>query len=652
MKTVLQISILLFVTILSHFGIAQNEFDDKIESPYFKVLGNGENIALPLISTKVKAEITGVIANVMVTQTYSNEGSSPIEAVYVFPGSTKSAVNGLSMKIGDRTIQAKITEKLQAKKEYEKAQTEGKTASLLEQHRPNVFQMNVANILPGDHIEVTLTYNEILIPEDAVYEFVFPTVVGPRYADSNGVIKDSWITNPFANKPLADKLGLNTDVNFEIEVKVNAPVTIQEAYSPSHEVKVNFTDKKQAVITPSHKHEKSEKDFIVRYRLSGEKIESGFTVYEGDDENYFMLMMQPPQRVLPSEIPPREYIFIIDVSGSMHGFPINTTKGLMRKLLGNLKPQDKFNVLLFSAGSSLYARESVSATKENIVAGINFIDKESGSGGTELLPAMERALSLPGIEGVSRSIVIATDGYVTVEKEAFDLIRNKTADANFFAFGIGSSVNRYIIEGMAHAGNGEPFVVLNTSEADETAEKFRKYIESPVLSKVRIDIEGLQAYDVEPKNVGDLFAEKPILVMGKFKGQAKGKAVIKGIRGNGEYRNSVPLLAKSDATNSSLEQLWARQKIMRLSDYDNIGHGSEVQEEITQLGLKHNLLTKYTSFLAVDDQVRTNPAARETPVSSGDGAVPEPHEWALIIVSLLIATYYLLPYFKNKWNNA
>lgn len=652
MKTVVQISILLFVTILSHFGIAQNEYDDKIESPYFKILGKSENMALPLISTKVKAEITGVIAKVMVSQTYSNEGNSPIEAIYVFPGSTKSAVNGLSMKIGDRTIEAKIAEKQQAKQEYEKAKTEGKTASLLEQHRPNVFQMNVANILPGDHIEVTLTYNEILVPEDAVYEFVFPTVVGPRYADSSGVVKDSWITNPFANKPLADKLGLNTDVNFEIEVKVNAPVTIQEAYSPSHEVKVNFTNKKQAVISPSHNHEKSEKDFIVRYRLAGEKIESGFTVFEGDDENYFMLMMQPPQRVLPSEIPPREYIFIIDVSGSMHGFPINTTKGLMRKLLGNLKPQDKFNVLLFSAGSSLYARKSVPATKENIVAGINFIDKEPGSGGTELLPAMERALNLPGIEGISRSIVIATDGYVTVEKEAFDLIRNKAGDANFFAFGIGSSVNRYLIEGMAHAGNGEPFVVLNTSEANETAEKFRKYIESPVLSKVRIDMEGLDAYDVEPKHVGDLFAEKPILVMGKYKGKAKGKAVIKGMRGNGRYQNSIPLLAKSEATNSSLEQLWARQKIMRLSDYDNIGHSSEVQEEITQLGLKHNLLTKYTSFLAVDDQVRTNPVAREAPVSSGDGAVPEPHEWALIIVSLLIAAYYLLPYFKNKWNNA
>jgi Ca-activated chloride channel family protein len=237
------------------------------------------------------------------------------------------------------------------------------------------------------------------------------------------------------------------------------------------------------------------RDFILRYRLEGGQIASGLLLYQGEQENFFLLMMQPPKGVSLSQIPPREYIFIMDVSGSMNGFPINISKKLLQDLIGNLRPTDLFNVVLFAGGSAVMAEKSLPATADNIKRALEVIDREQGGGGTELLPALKRALALPKAEGFSRSVVIATDGYVDVEKEAFDLIRQNLDEANLFAFGIGSSVNRFLIEGLARVGQGEPFVVLNPEQAPAQAAKFRELIQSPVLTAIKVDYGQFQVYD-------------------------------------------------------------------------------------------------------------------------------------------------------------
>jgi Ca-activated chloride channel family protein len=210
-------------------------------------------------------------------------------------------------------------------------------------------------------------------------------------------------------------------------------------------------------------------------------------LHRGDKENFFLMMLQPPKRIITKEIPYREYIFIVDVSGSMNGFPLDISKELLRNLIGNLQEVDRFNVLLFASGSSLMSEKSLPATEQNIKKAIRLIERERGGGGTELLPALKRALALPRGEGYSRSVVIVTDGYVHVEKEAFDLIRNNLGKANMFPFGIGSSVNRFLIEGMARAGMGESFVITRPDDAKKTATKFRKYIASPVLTQIKLE---------------------------------------------------------------------------------------------------------------------------------------------------------------------
>ncbi len=581
------------------------ETEDKTLSPYFFVKSdNPETDQLPLKLTSVNVNIAGVIADVTVSQVYKNEGKNVLEAIYVFPASTRAAVYDMKMKIGEREIFAIIQEKQQARQTYEQARNEGKTASLLEQMRPNVFQMNVANIMPGDIIEVELKYTEFLVPELSIYEFVYPTVVGPRYSNQTeeSAPDDTWISNPYLNE------GEKPTYSFNINVHIAAGLPISDIRSTSHEVDINFENKTLADIKLKDSEEfEGNRDFIIQYQLSGNKIESGIMLYEGKDENFFMAMIQPPKNVISSDIPPREYVFIVDVSGSMRGFPLDISKELLRNLITDLRNQDRFNVLLFAGSSSVLFERSMPASSENISKAINHIDNQYGGGGTELLPALKRALALEGTENYSRTFVIATDGYVSVEKETFDLIRENLGQANFFAFGIGSSVNRYIIEGMAHVGMGEPFILTNQGEAEKSARKFRNYISSPVLTNIRMKYPGFNVYDVIPQNIPDVLAERPIVVIGKYKGIASGKIELNGQTGTENYSKSISLsLSKPFENNKALKYLWARQKIMLLDDYNNINNTQELIDEILQLGLKYNLLTNYTSFVAVDSEIRNS----------------------------------------------
>jgi Ca-activated chloride channel family protein len=632
---------------------AADDVSDKTLSPYFFVHSDDPSVdKLPLKSTDVDVAIAGVIADVKVVQHYRNDGTRPIEAEYVFPGSTRAAVYGLTMVIGERRIVAEIREKERARKEYQTAKRAGQTAALLEQHRPNVFKMNVANILPGDDIAVELHYTELVVPTDSIYEFVFPTVVGPRYTTQTAAQTsplDRWQQNPYLHAG-EDPVG-----DFHLNVAIASGIPIKEAASSSHQIQVQYQDAQHARIELVRDPENANRDFILHYQLAGASIESGVLLSQGEDGNYFLAMIEPPRRVSTAQIPPRDYVFIIDVSGSMSGFPLDVTKTLMRNLLANLRPTDTFNVLLFSGGSAVLAEAPLPATPDNIARGAAFIDAQHGGGGTELLPALKRALALPGAEERSRSIVIATDGYVTVESEALDLIRDNLNRANLFAFGIGSSVNRYLIEGMAHVGQGEPFIVTGEAEAAARAEALRRYIESPVLTKTELQSQGFEIYDVEPPAIPDVLAERPVIVYGKWRGPRKGTLKLTGIAGHGPFEKSFDLSKiEPDQRNAALKYLWARNRIARLDDYQRTGNDPARKEAITQLGLQYHLLTKYTSFIAVDKTPRNhNPSDSETvkqplpmPQGVSDLAVggevptsPEPEFFALIGVSAAFAAW-------------
>ncbi len=590
---------------------AEPEPPTKTLSPYFMVMGGDEGKeCFPLKATRVTVNINGVIADVKVTQEYSNTGSKPINARYVFPASTRAAVHGMKMIVGEDVVTAVIKERGEAKKVFKKAKAEGKSASLLQQHRPNVFSMDIANVMPGDTVSVELHYSELLIPEEGKYEFVYPTVVGPRYStipESGAADHHQWLKNPYLT---SDKKPTSL---FNIAVKLAAGLDIQQVACNSHKIDTAWDGKSEARIALGKNETKGgNRDFILEYRLAGDRIQTGMMLCRAKKENFFMLMMQPPERVTPDSIPPREYIFVVDVSGSMNGFPLNTAKKLLRRLIRGLRPTDRFNVILFAGSAHVMAPRSVPANSAQISAALRTIDSRQGGGGTELLRAMKKALALPKDENCSRSIVVVTDGFIAAERDVFKLIADNANRSNVFTFGIGSSVNRHLIEGMARAGQGEPFVVTEPNAAASTAMRFKAYIEAPVLTGIEIDFGSFDAYDVEPAVQPDLFAKRPLVVCGKWRGKPKGTIKLSGIAAGGPYKQSFDTAKITpDATNSALPYLWARKRLSRIMDFSPRRPDEETKQQVIQLGLKYHLLTRFTSFVAVHEKVRNTTGQAE-----------------------------------------
>ncbi len=658
------------------------EDEEEFLAPYFIIQGTGNDASsvehFPLKSTDVVANINGMIAETYVTQSYVNEGDTPINASYVFPTSSTVTVHGMTMEIGNERITAQIKEKEEAKVEYEEAKSEGKSASLMEQKRPNVFTMDVANIMPGDTVNIELHYTELITPKENTYEFIFPTVVGPRYAppsepvgdsreegsqdsgegadqdsveesdqdseeesgqdstesagnlqivaeeggsvsggdgnrvnhrgDNNGGSPDNdWVASPYLPG------GVTPPGEYNITVNLSTGVPITEVTSKSHAIRVNKSDASTAQITLADpEHYAGNRDFILKYKLTGEEIQSGLVLSGGQAgggssqaENFFMLTIQPPERFEAEDIPPREYIFVLDVSGSMFGYPLDTAKGLIRDLVTNLNETDTFNLILFANESTILSSSSLPATVQNVKTAVKLIEEQEGGGGTSLLPALEDAIAIPKEDDTARSIVIITDGYISNDDEVISCITDNMDSASFFSFGIGSSVNDYLIKQIAGCGLGESFIVTDSEDAAESAANFRTYIEAPLLTDISVTYRGFDVYDVEPSVPSILYASQPIVLFGKWRGKPGGTITITGKAGGEDYTQEIPVSNVTvDMESEAIRYLWARTHLDRIAGYGSIRNDESVKDEITQLGLEYNMVTPYTSFIAVSEVIR------------------------------------------------
>lgn len=446
-------------------------------------------------------------------------------------------------------------------------------------------------------------------------------------------------------------------MGFEFEMSLNGGMPVQSLTCASHEADVKFSDVNTAVVK-LRGGAQADRDVVVRYQLADAKVATGLLLEKGQDESFFLLNVQPPARVTPEVIPAREYVFIVDVSGSMDGFPIRTAQLLMADLIGGLRAEDRFNVMTFASGSELMAEQSVKADANAVRRALDLVKNQRGSGGTELLPALKRALALQREEGMARCVVLVTDGYVSVEGEAFDLMREKLGEAAFFTFGIGSSVNRHLLEGLAHIGGGEPFVVLNESEARAEAKRFLGYVSAPVLTQVRVAYEGFAVEEVQPKVVPDVYADRPVMIGGKWKGEARGRIKVSGLAAGRPYEAWIDVAGEASKAgamaNPALRSYWARERVRELSDYAGLSDREKgrTKGEVTALGLKYGLLTEYTSFLAVDERPQvellakaTVPVTQPLPIPQGvsqsavsitgnAGSTPEPGMMSLLMLSL------------------
>ncbi|HKG46497.1 MAG TPA: VIT and VWA domain-containing protein, partial [Pyrinomonadaceae bacterium] len=578
---------------------------------------DGKRAECPLKHTEVKAQVSGFLSRVTVTQDFENNSQNKIEAVYTFPLPQAAAVDDLTMLIGDRTVKGKIMRREEAQQAYAAAKQIGKVASLLDQERPNIFTQQVANILPGERIRIVISYVETLKYEDGSYEWSFPMVVAPRYipaAEPQQQIPAgaNQPTDASRISPTSAPDGMRAGHDISLEINLDAGVPIVGVDSESHDTEVQQINEKRAVVRLKDRTTIPNKDFLLTYRVAGDTINDAVLTHRSERGGFFTLILQPPQRVAAEDVMPKELIFVLDTSGSMDGFPIEKAKETMDLALNNLYPHDTFNLITFAGDTHILFSQPVFATPENLRKAKKFLASRQGNGGTEMMKAIKAALKPSRSQDHLRIACFMTDGEVGNDEEILGEVQ-KYSNARVFAMGFGSSPNRYLLDKMAEYGRGEVDYVSEAGDSSAVARRFSERIRNPLLTDVSIDWSNLPVTDVYPKHIPDLFGVKPLILSGRYDRGAKGSIRLKGKMAGQEFVRDIPVeLPETEAEHDVLATLWGRRKIDDLMRevLDNTQEQTvrdQKREEITQLGLNFRLMTQYTSFVAIDDVVFTGP---------------------------------------------
>ncbi len=589
----------------------------------------------PLKHTDVKAEISGFLSRVVVTQEFENPFKEKIEAVYTFPLPQDAAVDDMTMIVGDRTVRGKILRREEAQAVYEAAKSNGQVAGLLDQERPNIFTQSVANILPGEQVKITISYVETLHYENGSYEFVFPMVVGPRYvpgtptgAQGNGFSPDTnRVPDASSITPQPAPAGLRAGHDISLEVTLDAGVPIEGLTSKTHPVDVDRPDLHHARVRLRNSSEIPNKDFILRYDVAGAKIEDALLTHRSDRGGFFTLILQPPERVTAEDVMPKELVFVLDTSGSMSGIPIEKAKETMKLALDNLYPYDTFNLITFSGDEHILFPAPVPATPENLRKAQKFLESREGGGGTEMMKAIRASMDPSDAQDHVRIVCFMTDGYVGNDMEIISEVQ-KHKNARVFAFGIGNSVNRFLLDNMAKYGRGEVEYVGLNDDGSAAARRFHERVRNPLLTDISVDWNGLPVADVYPNQIPDLFSAKPVVLTGRFTGSGRGVIRLKGkVSGRDIVREIPVVFPESQAQHEVLATLWARTRVDDLmsQDFNGMQEGNmkpELKETITQLGLEYRLMTQFTSFVAVEEMIVTDggkPRRIDVPVEVPEG---------------------------------
>ncbi|HUT60333.1 MAG TPA: DUF3160 domain-containing protein [Phycisphaerae bacterium] len=601
---------------------------------------DGEVVECPLKHTDVKATISGFIARVKVTQTFLNPLDEKIEAVYVFPLPHKSAVDDMTMVIGDRRIVGLIKRRTEARQIYEQALAQGMTAALLEQERPNIFTQSVGNISPGQEVKIEISYVDVLEYDMGVYEFHFPMVVGPRYipGSSTSTIPpvptelkgkvgelDKTKVPEGPNKPKGTGWAPDTDRvpdasritppvlkpdyrnghDISLEVALDAGVPIQDLKITSHEAAVRRIGKSQAAVQLSPADSIPNKAFVLRYAVVGKAPAMAVLTHtDAKGAGYLMLMVQPADDERLRQAPPREIVFMVDVSGSMSGEPTAKNIEAMSQFLKLCKPDDTVQVITFASDSRKLFEKPVPVTPENITKALNFTEGLRGGGGTEMLKGIRMALGDPLDEKRVRIIIMLTDGFIGNEAEIIAEVGRRAGDRiRFWCIGIGSDPNRFLLDGVARQGGGMSKVLGLRDDTVPLVQEVMTRIHTAQLSDIHIDWNGLKIFETYPAKIPGLWAGQPVVLFGMYQGS--GRATIS-INGNVEGKDtSWPLevtLPEREDRNEVLAKVWARNKIEDLMQQTFYEGSPEVEDAVTAIALEYRLMSQYTSFVAVDEK--------------------------------------------------
>src|SRR5882672_9190718 len=588
---------------------------------------SGRYESVPLVHTDVTLDVRGLAAAATVTQQYVNSGTDPIKAVYVFPLPHDSAVYDMEIRIGNRLIRSVIREREEAKRVYESAKSEGKRAALVEEERPNIFTASVANLMPGDHVDVRLRYVQPLLWEDGRVRLVFPMVVGPRYIPGTPAVSHNgtgWAPDtdavPDASRitPIVQHPESRPAHYISLVVDLDSGLEAASIKSISHEITVRRLSDGRQRIELAHGATLPNKDFVLEVQQpeSAQPRAALFLSPASDSgEIHFLLAAYPPS-VQPAKRMPVEMLYMIDVSGSMAGTSIQQAREALLQALDRLGPNDRFAILAFSSGYHEFASEPLTATAENVAAARRFVQHLEAGGGTEMLPALLHLMRKPEIPGYLRHIVLLTDGDLGNEEEIFAALRRDLGGARLYTVAIGSAPNFFLATKMAQYGRGTFTHIADISEIREQMARLFESIESPVLTDVKLSFEGVEVAEVYPGRVPDLFVHQPVLIFGRISQGRVGKVHLSGRAGNEPYETTIAFDASKATFHPGITTLWARQRVEELMDHwrhtDEKGQ-TEIRGSLIAHAIRYHLVTRFTSLVAVEEIV-VNPAGKSDTV--------------------------------------
>ena len=592
----------------------------------------------PVQSTDVEIRVTGPVVRATVRQTFANPATEWAEGIYVFPLPETAAVDHLTMHVGDRVIEGQIQEKQAAKTVYEQAKAQGQRASLVEQERPNIFTTSVANIPPGAAIAVEIQYQETVRYDAGRFAVRFPMVVGPRYipmqpaddeVDGCGLEDDAGDDPARITPPVQHPAhGPLNPVTLRITLDPGLPVT--GIASPYHPIDVRPLGGDAWEITLADGPVPADRDFeLVWSPVAGTAPHAVLLTESQGPDVYALLMVVPPAPAARAQARvPREVIFVLDNSGSMHGASIEQAKAALKLALARLGAGDTFNVIRFNHTTSSLFLEARDASRANLASAARWVDAIRADGGTVMLPALRQALEGIGAPGRLRQVIFLTDGAVGNEAQLFAEIRAKLGESRLFTIGIGSAPNSHFMREAARLGRGTFTYIGDPNEVQEKMTALFRKLEAPALADLRLELAGLAAAEVLPAPIPDLYLGEPLVVTLKAT-TLPSRAVLRGRLGMTSWEHDVTLHQAADGAGLAVQ--WARAKIDALLDARSAGTSEEdIHAAILRVALRHHLVSTYTSLVAVD----------VTPVRPGDAALHShplktnlPHGWDFDAVS-------------------
>ncbi|MFP6625624.1 MAG: marine proteobacterial sortase target protein, partial [Deltaproteobacteria bacterium] len=563
----------------------------------------GAYLVAPRVGTWVEVEVNGVVAQTSVVQRFYNPSDMWVEGIYVFPLPESAAVDELYMLVGDRLIEGHIEKRKQARKTYAKARKQGKAAALVEQHRPNLFMGSVANIPPGGDVLVEIGFRQQIDYEDGQFSLRFPMVVAPRYEAGNpqgAVGKQARQINQSLGMPR----GKGGTDGVEIEVRLNTGFSTAWVKSPSHKLDIQEEGDGSQLVRLSRGSVPANRDFVLKWApKTGDLPMSALFKEKVGDSFYQLIMVIPPKPGQKNRLEiPREAIFVIDVSGSMSGPPLEQAKKAVIAALGKLKPVDSFNIVAFESVATAMSPVALPATEGALRRARAFVSALQSSGGTNMMSALELALDGNPSPGRLRQVVFVTDGGVSGQDTLFRFIRDNLSDSRLFTVGIGSAPNSYFMKKASQYGRGSYVYIASIKEVAPSMERLFSKLASPALTDVTIEFPESAEAQMWPARVPDLYSGEPIMVAVRTSTPLEEAIVVAGLRGKRTWSDEIYPAEARDGEGVGI--LWARAKldslqdaIRRAEDEDALG---ALRNEATEVALEHGMVSPFTSLVAVD----------------------------------------------------